>query len=146
MFAMAQSMANSIDEFLTNKKSIIIFLRGNLGAGKTTFVRAFLQTFDANIRVKSPTYTLVEPYSLFVKEADNDRINNQLSVYHFDLYRLGDPEELEMIGIRDYFNGHALCVLEGPERGSGVIPPPDLTVTLAVEKQGRYAKLEWADG
>ena len=67
-------------------------------------------------------------------------------IYHFDLYRLGDPEELEMIGIRDYFDGHALCVLEWPERGSGVIPPPDLTVTLAVEKQGRYAKLEWADG
>ena len=113
----------------------IIYLVGDLGAGKTTLTRGVMRGFGYDGAVKSPTYTIIEPYEF-----------EKSKIYHFDLYRLGDPEELEMIGIRDYFDGHALCVLEWPERGSGVIPPPDLTVTLAVEKQGRYAKLEWADG
>lgn len=129
MLAMAQSLANAIDEFLNKKKSIIIFLKGNLGAGKTTFVRAFLQTFDANIRVKSPTYTLVEPYSIFVKEADNDRINNQLSVYHFDLYRLVDPFELFDIGIEEYLS-QGVSFIEWPDKGEGVLPEPDIEISI----------------
>ncbi|ASK35431.1 tRNA (adenosine(37)-N6)-threonylcarbamoyltransferase complex ATPase subunit type 1 TsaE [Alloalcanivorax mobilis] len=112
-----------------------VYLLGELGAGKTTLVRGLLRHLGHQGAVKSPTYTLVEPY-----EAGG------VHIYHFDLYRLGDPRELEFIGVRDYFDGHALCVLEWPQRGQGMIPAADLTVTLAVEGQGRHANLEWADG
>lgn len=115
------------------KAGACVYLRGELGAGKTTLVRGLLRALGHAGAVKSPTYTLVEPYEV-----------GGVPVYHFDLYRLGDAEELEMIGIRDYFDGRALCVLEWPERGEGMIPPADLTVTLTVEGRGRHARLEWA--
>ncbi|MBF5058151.1 hypothetical protein Y5W_03445 [Alcanivorax sp. 521-1] len=112
-----------------------VYLRGDLGAGKTTLMRGLLHGLGHRGAVKSPTYTLVEPYEV-----------GGVPIYHFDLYRLGDPEELEMIGIRDYFDGRALCVLEWPDRGRGMIPEPDLTVTLTVDGRGRQANLEWAHG
>ena len=108
----------------------IIYLYGQLGAGKTTLTRALLRGFGYPGVVKSPTYTLVEEYRLGAKK-----------LFHFDLYRLADPEELEYIGVRDYFRPDALCVLEWPERGRGIIPDPDLEVKLQPAGDGRRVSL-----
>ena len=108
----------------------IIYLEGELGAGKTTFARGVIQHFGISSRVKSPTYTLVEPYTI-----------RGIRIYHFDFYRLSDPEELEYIGARDYFGEGALCLIEWPERGQPLVPPPDLTVRISFESIGRHVEL-----
>ena len=104
----------------------VVFLQGNLGMGKTTVSRGVMRGMGHEGAVKSPTYTIVEPYE-----------HLSPSVYHFDLYRLGDPEELEYLGIRDYFGGQSLCLIEWPERGEGILPPPDLNLDLSPEGEGR---------
>lgn len=117
--ALAANIASRI------KQQTVIYLSGDLGAGKTSFCRGFIRSFGFDGKVKSPTYTLVEPY-----EISNWRI------FHFDLYRLTDPEELEFMGIRDYFETDCLCLIEWPDKGAQLLASADLEISIEFEEQG----------
>jgi tRNA threonylcarbamoyladenosine biosynthesis protein TsaE len=109
----------------------LVYLHGPLGAGKTTLVRGMLRALGHHGAVKSPTFTLVEPYEL----------EGGRRLYHFDLYRLEDPQELEFLGIRDYLEGQGLCVIEWAERGGGFLPEPDIDVMIDMAGTMRTVRL-----
>jgi tRNA threonylcarbamoyladenosine biosynthesis protein TsaE len=103
---------------------------GDLGAGKTTLVRATLRGLGHTGRVRSPTYTLVEPYAV-------ERPDGELELYHFDLYRFTDPAEWADAGFREYFDSGAVCLVEWPQRAGGLLGVPDLVFSLDVDGDGR---------
>ena len=112
-----------------------VYLQGPLGAGKTTFVRGLLRGLGYTGAVKSPTYTLVEPYHF----AD-------FAVYHFDFYRFHEPAELESIGYRDYFAADCCCLVEWPERAGDLLPAADIRLTLEIRGPGRLLRCHGVSG
>ncbi|MYE12488.1 MAG: tRNA (adenosine(37)-N6)-threonylcarbamoyltransferase complex ATPase subunit type 1 TsaE [Gammaproteobacteria bacterium] len=116
--------------FADSLEQELVFLRGELGAGKTTLVRGILRGLGHQGAVKSPTYTLLEPYEF------GDR-----SIYHFDFYRIEDPEELSFIGIDELLSDAALKLVEWPERAGGRLPVPDLELVLTIAGEGRLLEL-----
>ena len=138
-------MSSTFSVFLTNElateqlgrllakhrpSSAVIHLKGDLGAGKTTFSRGFIQACGHSGVVKSPTYTLIEPYML-----------NEQTIYHLDLYRLSDPEELEYLGMDMLRRPETISLVEWPERGENLLVPADLTLELKLKDTGRQATL-----
>lgn len=123
-----------------------IHLLGDLGAGKTTLVRATLRALGHTGRVRSPTYTLVEPYriepGIESQSEDTPAVNENAGprvyeVYHFDLYRFSDPAEWNEAGFREYFDGHALCLVEWPQKAGSLIGVPDLSLNIDLAGDGR---------
>lgn len=112
-----------------------IYLHGDLGAGKTALTRALLHAAGHQGNVKSPTYTLSEPYSVQLE-------GRAVNVIHFDLYRMSSPEEFLDAGFREDFNGENICIVEWPEKAGPVLPPPDLHIFLAVAGEGRDVELQ----
>ena len=122
--ALAQRLAARL------KPGMVIYLHGDLGAGKTTLVRGMLNALGYAGRVKSPTYTLVEPYQAA-----------GLDLRHFDLYRLHNEEEWEAAGFRDEFNGRNIFFIEWPEKAQGLIPQADIEITFEILEQGRNTEI-----
>jgi tRNA threonylcarbamoyladenosine biosynthesis protein TsaE len=110
---------------------LVIYLQGELGAGKTTLARGLLRALGHPGAVKSPTYALVEVYDV-----------SRLHLYHFDFYRFHDPQEWTEAGFRDTFNGRNVCLIEWPEKAMGLLPPADLALMLHVQDAGRLAMIE----
>lgn len=126
--ALAARVAGALDGALDG--GMVIYLHGPLGAGKTSFARAFLTTCGVGERIKSPTYSLVEGYA-----ADRQ------SAWHLDLYRIADPGELEWLGLDALADPESLVLVEWPERGAGALPPADIELDLAYADAGRLAHL-----
>jgi tRNA threonylcarbamoyladenosine biosynthesis protein TsaE len=114
---------------------LVIYLQGDLGAGKTALTRALLRACGYQGTVKSPTYTLAEPYRVTLG-------GEPVDVIHYDLYRMSSPEEFLDAGFREDFDGHNICIVEWPEKGEPVLPPPDVQVTLRVCGLGREVELQ----
>ncbi|HSN19336.1 MAG TPA: tRNA (adenosine(37)-N6)-threonylcarbamoyltransferase complex ATPase subunit type 1 TsaE [Usitatibacter sp.] len=111
---------------------LIVYLRGELGAGKTTLVRGVLRGLGYAGAVRSPTYTLVELYAF-----------SRLDLHHFDFYRFHDPREWIDAGFRESFNGHSVSLIEWPEKAAGSVPPADLEITLEASGSGRNASFTY---
>ena len=114
---------------------LVIYLHGDLGAGKTALTRALIQAAGHTGTVKSPTYTLSEPYRVLVA-------GEPVTIIHYDLYRMSSPEEFLDAGFREDFDGNNICIVEWPEKGEPVLPPPDVRVLLDVSGFGREVELQ----
>jgi tRNA threonylcarbamoyladenosine biosynthesis protein TsaE len=114
---------------------LTIYLHGDLGAGKTALTRALLHAAGHPGHVKSPTYTLAEPYTV-------ELAGQPVEVVHFDLYRMAGPDEFLDAGFRDYFNHRTVCIIEWPEKAGDVLPPPDINVFLTMHGEGRKVELQ----
>jgi len=127
MIAMGERLAGACHD------SVVFYLYGPLGAGKTTLVRGFMRGLGYVAAVKSPTYTLIEPYEVAARR-----------VYHLDLYRVRDAAELDYLGLRDLQDGNAVLLVEWPERGEGFLPPADVEITIdyAAEGEGRQLAMQ----
>ena len=115
-------------------KAALVFLHGQLGAGKTTLVRGILRALGHTATVKSPTYTLLEPYELA-----------GWTVYHFDFYRINDPQELDFIGLDELLDAQAVKLIEWPERAQDRLPAPDVEILLSLEGEGRRIEITLPD-
>ena len=123
---LAKQLAASFEHFLTKQSSshLNISLEGDLGAGKTTFARYLIQAMGHEGKVKSPTYTLCEPYPLQLKD-------QAITVHHFDLYRMRDPLEWQEAGFAEHFDVPGICIIEWPEKAEGTLPKFDIQIQLA---------------
>ena len=110
---------------------LVVHLAGELGAGKTALVRSILGAMGYPGKVKSPTYALVELYTI-----------SRLNLYHFDLYRFNDPQEWNDSGFREYFNPDSICFVEWPEKGGKLVPEPDIRISLEIEGNGRHVEID----
>ena len=108
------------------RPGMVIYLSGDLGAGKTTLVRGVLRALGVTERVKSPTFTLVEPYTI-----------SKLYLYHFDFYRFNRSDEWMDAGLREYFNSESACLVEWPEKAGGLLPAPDVRIEMEIDGSGR---------
>jgi len=115
----------------TLTSGLVIYLRGDLGAGKTTLVRGLLRALGHAGNVKSPTYTLMEPY-----------VVSRMPIYHFDFYRFSFPEEYLDAGLDEYFADHGACLVEWPDRAAPYLPAPDLEITLEIRRDGALGSRE----
>ena len=129
------------DSFATNV-GMTLHLSGDLGAGKTTIARALLKRLGVTGRIKSPTFTLVEPYVVEIPKDVESRQRVNLYCYHFDFYRFESSRDWLDAGFRDHFSDAALRLVEWPERASGSLPPPDFALALETRDAGRGARID----
>ncbi len=114
---------------------LVIYLHGDLGAGKTALTRAMLHAAGHVGHVRSPTYTLAEPYQIVLAGVPTE-------VVHFDLYRMISDDEFIEAGFREYFNAHTICIVEWPEKAQALLPRPDINIVLEVAGDGRDVELQ----
>ncbi len=120
---------------LNQQKSFNIYLSGELGAGKTSFVRGFLRAMGYEGKVKSPSYGLIEPY-----------VFSEYSVFHFDFYRIQSIQELASLGLEDYFSQKAICLIEWPEQAFQLLPPADIFLRISIQGTQRRIELDKSFG
>ena len=126
--AATESLGHSLAPAM--EKGLVIWLSGDLGAGKTTLTRGLLRALGHTGSVKSPTYTLIEPYTI-----------SRITLYHFDFYRFTHPDEFLDAGLEEYFQGDGACLVEWADKALPYVPQPDVEIQLLVEGDGRRARI-----